>query len=70
VKRFRDGRFGYCGGYTHGAAECTVRKMSLTFRTAGGENEEVGTGTSYKESGKDQVRQSIMAYSLTDSKLY
>jgi len=55
VKRFVDGRSLYCGGFNHRAAECAARKKAQTFKAAGAEVKEVGTGTGSEESGKEQV---------------
>jgi hypothetical protein len=53
AKRFADGRFFYCGGFNHRAAECAARKKAQTFKASGAEIKEVGTKTGSKESGKD-----------------
>jgi len=55
AKWFTDGRCLYCGVFYHGAAECAARKKAQTFKAAGAEVKEVGTGTGSEESGKEQV---------------
>jgi len=55
AKRFTDGRCLYCGGFNHRAAECAARKKAQTFRVAGAEIKEVGTGTGSEDTGKEQV---------------
>jgi len=55
AKRFTDGRCLYCGGLNQRAAECAARKKAQTFKVAGAEVKEVGTGTDPEESGKEQV---------------
>jgi len=53
AKRFPDGRFLYCGGFNHRAAECAERKKAETFKAAGAEVKEVGARTGSKESGTE-----------------
>jgi len=55
AKRFVDGRYLYCGGFDRRAAECVARKKAQTFKAAGAEVKEVGTGLGSKESRKDLV---------------
>jgi len=55
AKRFTHGRCLYCGGFNHRAAECAARKKAHTFKAAGTEVKDVGTGTGSKESGKEVV---------------
>ena len=55
AKRFMVGRCLYCGGFNHRAAECAARKKAQTFKAAGAELKEVGTGAGSEESGKEQV---------------
>ena len=55
AKRFTDGRGLNCGGFNHRAAECAAKKKAQTFKAAGAEVKEVGTGTGCEESGIEQV---------------
>ena len=55
AKRFTDGRCLYCDRFNHRAMECAARKTAQTFKAAGDEVKEVGTGTGCEESGKEQV---------------
>jgi len=50
AKTFMDRRCLYCGGFNHRVAECVTRKKAQTFKAAGAEVTEVGTGTGPKES--------------------
>jgi len=52
---FVDGRCLYCGGFNHRALNCAARRKAQTFKAAGAEVKEVGTGTGSKELGKEQV---------------
>jgi len=51
AKRFADGRCLYFSGLNHRAAESAPSNMAHTFRAAGAEVKEVGTGTGSKELG-------------------
>jgi len=55
AKRFTDERCLYRGGINHRVADCAARKKAQTFKAAGAEVKEVGTRTSSKEPGKEQV---------------
>jgi len=55
AKRFTDGRCLYCGGFNHRASERAARKKAQTFKVAGAEIKEVGTGTGPEGSGKEQI---------------
>jgi len=55
AKRFTDARCLYCGRFNYRAAECVATKKAQTFKAAGAEVQEIGTGTGSEESGKEQV---------------
>jgi len=56
AKRFTDGRCLYCGGFNHRATECAAKEKASTFKAAGPEEKDVGTGTGPEKSEKEQVK--------------
>ena len=64
ARRFADGRCLSCGEFNHRAAQCAARKKAQTFKVAGAEEEQVGTGTGSEESGEDYVKWRQMALQL------
>jgi len=70
AKRYTDGRCVYCGGFNDMAAECVARKKVQTFKAAGADGMEVGTGAGSKELGKEQVNGGRMALQLTEKVLF
>jgi len=54
AKRFTDGRCLNCGRLNHRVEECAARKKAQTFKAAGAEVKDVGTGTGSDELGKEQ----------------
>jgi len=64
AKRFTDGSCLYCGGYNHRLPDWAARKQAQTFKAAGAEVQEVGTGTGPEELGNEQVNWRRMARQL------
>jgi hypothetical protein len=55
TKRFAEGRCLYCGGFSHRAVDCAVRKKARPFTVAGAEVKETEGKEDSEGKGKERV---------------